>query len=230
MSKMIYLDNAATTPLLPQVKEVLKEALEVFGNPSSIHEVGVEASERLKRAREEIASVLGVNPSEVIFNSGATEGNNTVFMDLLLKRKRGNVIISPIEHKSVSKPALRLREFGIEVRVARVGKDGIVDPQSVEDLMDKDTLLVSLMSVSNEFGTVQPVEEVARLCAFRGIPFHTDAVQSLGKVDLPYSSFDFATFSGHKLHAPKGIGFMIARKPLAPLLLGGGQEMGMRSG
>jgi len=186
MSKMIYLDNAATTPLLPQVKEVLKEALEVFGNPSSIHEVGVEASERLKRAREEIASVLGVNPSEVIFNSGATEGNNTVFMDLLLKRKRGNVIISPIEHKSVSKPALRLREFGIEVRVARVGKDGIVDPQSVEDLMDKDTLLVSLMSVSNEFGTVQPVE--------------------------------------------KGIGFMIARKPLAPLLLGGGQEMGMRSG
>ncbi len=226
--KGIYLDNAATTPLLPEVREFLCRSLDLFGNPSSSHRAGREARELLELARENVASLLGVEPNEVVFNSGATEGNNTIFMNLL--GKEGNVVLSPLEHKSVSEAAKRLRDFGIEVRTCRVGREGVVDVESLEELIDERTLLVSVMSVSNEFGTIQPVEDIALLCRERGVPFHTDGVQAIGKVKVDLKEASYATFSGHKFHAPKGVGFMLVREELKPLLVGGGQERGLRSG
>ena len=230
--RRIYLDNAATTPLLPEVKNFLCRSLEVFGNPSSPHGAGEEARELLELARENVASLLGVSPSEIIFNSGATEGNNTVLRSVLSRKREGNVVISSIEHKSVSAVARELGRNGIVVREAITNKEGVVELEHLESLIDGDTLLVSVMSVSNEFGTVQPVREIAELCREKGVPFHTDAVQGVGKVKLSLEGVGYATFSGHKFHAPKGVGFMYLREGMfiEPILLGGGQERGLRSG
>ncbi len=228
--RRIYLDNAATTPLLPEVKEFLCKVLDVFGNPSSPHSIGEESKELLEIARENVASLLNVDPVNLIFNSCATEGNNTVILGLVDKREGGNLVISSIEHKSVSKPAHLLAKRGIEVREVRVDRNGVVDLEDLERLIDDGTILVSVMYVSNEFGTVQPVEEIAKICGERGVPFHTDAVQALGKVDLSLEGVSFATFSGHKFHGPKGVGFMYASDHIDPLIHGGGQERGVRSG
>ncbi|WP_457600335.1 cysteine desulfurase family protein [Hydrogenivirga sp.] len=230
--RRIYLDNAATTPLLPEVRDFLCRSLEVYGNPSSPHLLGEEARELLELARENLASLLNVSPSEIVFNSGATEGNNTVLRSLLSGGRRGNVVVSAIEHKSVSATAAYLGKRGIEVREALVDKSGVVDLDSLSSLIDGNTLLVSVMSVSNEFGTVQPLRDTVELCEDRGVPLHTDAVQAAGKVRLSLDGVSYATFSGHKFHAPKGVGFMLVRedKRLEPLLLGGGQERGFRSG
>ncbi len=230
--RRVYLDNAATTPLLPEVKDFLCRSLDVFGNPSSPHGAGEEARELLELARENVASLLGVSPSEIVFNSGATEGNNTVLRSVLSRKSRGNVVISSIEHKSVSAVARELARSGISVREAIVSKEGMVELEHLESLIDGDTLLVSVMSVSNEFGTVQPVREIAELCREKGVPFHTDAVQAIGKVRLSLEGVGYATFSGHKFHAPKGVGFMYLKEGMfiKPLLLGGGQERGLRSG
>ena len=225
---MIYLDNAATTPLLPSVKEFLCESLEIFGNPSSPHKLGAEAREKLEEARNRLADLLGVRPENIVFNSGATEGNNTVLRGVL--GRRGNVVISAIEHKSVSACAKYLSKKGIEIREVRVNSEGLVDLDHLGDLIDGDTLLVSIMHVSNEFGTIQPVGEISKICKEKGVPFHTDAVQALGKVDLNLEEVDYATFSAHKFHAPKGVGFLYVKGELEPLILGGGQERGLRSG
>ncbi len=229
--KRIYLDNAATTPLLPQVRDFLCKVLEVYGNPSSPHVVGEEARELLEVARENIASLLNVRPAEIVFNSCATEGNNTILKSVAPKGK-GNVVISSIEHKSVSMVAQELKKEGIEVREVLVRKSGVIDLEHLEKLIDYDTLLVSVMSVSNEFGTVQPVGEIAKICIEKEVPFHTDAVQAIGKVDLSLEGVSYATFSGHKFHAPKGAGFLFVKAGLhlKPLLVGGGQERGLRSG
>ncbi|RLJ71105.1 cysteine desulfurase [Hydrogenivirga caldilitoris] len=230
--KRIYLDNAATTPLLPEVKDFMCRALELYGNPSSSHRIGEEARELLELARENIASFLNVLPSEIVFNSCATEGNNTVLRNVLYLKRRGNIVISSIEHKSVKAVARELEKEGIELREAIVGTDGIVELEALQTLIDEDTLLVSVMSVSNEFGTIQPIHEISKLCMERGVPFHTDAVQALGKVNFSLQGVNYATFSAHKFHAPKGVGFMFVREGsvLKPLLLGGGQEGGLRSG
>ncbi len=229
--KKIYLDNASTTPLLPEVKDFLCKVLDLYGNPSSPHILGEEARELLEVARENIASLLGVKPTEIVFNSCATEGNNTVLRGVAQKGK-GNVVISSIEHKSVSMVAQELKKEGIEVREALVEKSGVINLEHLEKLIDGDTLLVSVMSVSNEFGTVQPIGEIAKMCTERGIPFHTDAVQAIGKIDLRLEGINYATFSGHKFHAPKGVGFLFLKEgsDLKPLLVGGGQERGLRSG
>ena len=229
--KRIYLDNASTTPLLPEVKDFLCKALDLYGNPSSPHILGEEARELLEVARENIASLLGVKPTEIVFNSCATEGNNTVLRSVAQKGK-GNVVISSIEHKSVSVVANELKKEGIEVREALVKKNGVIDLEHLEELIDGDTLLVSVMSVSNEFGTIQPIREIAKMCTQREIPFHTDAVQAIGKIDLSLEGVSYATFSGHKFHAPKGVGFLFLKEgsDLKPLLFGGGQERGLRSG
>ncbi|EDP75147.1 cysteine desulfurase family protein [Hydrogenivirga sp. 128-5-R1-1] len=230
--RRIYLDNAATTPLLPEVKDFICRSIEVFGNPSSPHRVGEEARELLELARENVASLLGVSPPEIIFNSCATEGNNSVFISLSFTGRRGNVVISSIEHKSVSAVARELGRNGIVVREAIVNREGVVELEHLESLIDGDTLLVSVMSVSNEFGTVQPVREIAKLCREKGTPLHTDAVQAVGKVKLSLEGVGYATFSGHKFHAPKGVGFMYIKEGIffKPLLVGGGQEFGYRSG
>ncbi|MDQ7083204.1 MAG: aminotransferase class V-fold PLP-dependent enzyme [Aquificota bacterium] len=156
--RRIYLDNAATTLLLPEVREFLCKVLDVFGNPSSVHAVGEESRELLEIARENTAGLLGVDPECVFFNSCATEGNNTVIFGVAGERRKGNLIISSVEHKSVSKPAHVLARRGIELREVRVDRNGVVDLEDLERLIDGDTILVSVMYVSNEFGTVQPVE------------------------------------------------------------------------
>ncbi len=177
-----------------------------------------------------MASILGVQPENIVFNSCATEGNNTVILGSVGERCEGNVVISSIEHKSVSRPAHHLVRRGIEVREVRVSRHGVVDLDHLRELIDERTLLVSVMYVSNEFGTVQPVEEIARICEEKEVPFHTDAVQAVGKVHMNLEGVSFATFSGHKFHAPKGVGFLYMRDPVEPLLYGGGQERGLRSG
>jgi cysteine desulfurase len=227
--RRIYLDNAATTPLLPEVRDFLCRVLEVFGNPSSLHALGEEARELLEMARENVASLLGVEPECIVFNSCATEGNNTVVFGAVGER-RGNLVISAIEHKSVAVPARHLSRRGVEVREVRVDRNGLVDLDHLRDLLDEDTLLVSVVYVSNEFGTLQPVEEIAGICKERGVPFHTDAVQAVGKVRVNLEGVSFATFSAHKFHGPKGVGFLYTALPLEPLIWGGGQERNLRSG
>jgi len=224
---MIYLDNAATTPLLPSVKERLLSVLDIFGNPSSSHRLGREAKERLEEARFKLASLLGIKGESIIFNSGATEGNNTIIKGIS-KGRKGSVVISAIEHKSVSVCAKHLS--GVEVREARVSSEGVVDVEHLYDLVDEETILVSVMYVSNEFGTVQPIGEVAKVCREKGVPLHTDGVQALGKISIDLQEVDFATFSAHKFHGPKGVGFMYVGRELEPLIVGGGQERGLRSG
>ncbi|NPA41037.1 MAG: cysteine desulfurase [Aquificae bacterium] len=226
--RRIYLDNAATTPLLPQVKEFIKDKLDLFGNPSSPHQLGIEAREALEKARNRLADLLGVKAQEVIFTSCATEGNNAILRNVT----GGNVVVSAIEHKSVSEVCKVLRDRGVEIREARVSKEGVIDLENLYKLIDKDTVLVSVMAVSNEFGTVQPIEEIANMCEEKDVPFHTDGVQALGKVPLDLKKVSYGVFSGHKFHAPKGVGFMVVKEyaDFEPLLLGGGQERGMRSG
>ncbi len=228
--KRIYLDNAATTPLLPGVKEIICNALDIWGNPSSPHAIGCEAREHLEETRRNIASILGVGPEEIIFTSCATEGNNTVLRSVIQEKDKGNIVVSSIEHKSVSAYVKYLSSEGFEVRQIRVNKEGVVDLEHLESLIDENTLLVSVMYVSNEFGTVQPIEDIARICSQRGIPFHTDAVQAVAKIKINLKDVTYATFSGHKFHAPKGVGFMVTREDIQPLLMGGGQERGRRSG
>lgn len=229
--KRIYLDNAATTPLLPEVKKFLCESLDTFGNPSSPHAVGKEVKGLIEDVRGKIAKTLKVSSDELVFTSCATEGNNTVLASVL-KGKRGNVVLSAIEHKSVSEAVKLWGGRDVEMREVPVNKEGVIDLEELEKLVDKDTLLVCVMYVSNEFGTVQPVEEIAKICTSKGVPFLSDAVQAIGKVPVDLRNVSYATFSGHKLHAPKGVGFTFVSEGslYEPLLVGGGQERGKRSG
>ena len=234
----IYLDNNATTALLPEVVEAMRGCDEAaYMNPASQHWAGRRARQRLEEARDTVARVLGLRTTptadRVIFTSGGTEANNLALLGLA-GRRPGRVLISPLEHPSVLKPAEELRRRGFDVQMLPVSEEGVVAADEVPRLLTVDTRLVSVMLANNETGVLQRVPEIARLCDEAGVPLHTDAVQVVGKSAVDFSSLGVTALSctAHKFHGPRGIGALILRAdvPLDPLIYGGFQQQGLRPG
>lgn len=234
---MIYLDSAATTAVRREVLEAMWPYLTGdFGNPSSHHTVGESAARALADARKAVAAWLGCRPSEVIFTSGGTEADNLAIKGIALATPRGrHIVTTPIEHEAVLESVGYLRRaHGFEVTVLDVDRDGLVETRALASALRPDTTLVTIMHANNEVGTIQPIASLAEVTRAAGVPFHTDAVQAAGWLDLSVAALgvDAVSVSGHKLGAPKGIGalYVRARVPLEPILHGGGQERGRRSG
>ncbi|MGT2750217.1 cysteine desulfurase family protein [Streptococcus orisasini] len=235
---MIYFDNSATTLPYPEVIKTYEEATaKIFGNPSSLHRLGSQAARILQASRRQIAELLGKSAEEIFFTSGGTEGDNWVIKGVAFEKKHygKHIIVSHIEHPAVKESAKWLKEQGFEVDFAPVDAKGFVDVKVLADLIRPDTTLVSVMAVNNEIGSVQPIEAISELLSDKPtISFHVDAVQAIGKVARETyltDRVDFATFSGHKFHSVRGVGFIYkkAGKRISPLLNGGGQEAGLRS-
>ena len=235
---MIYFDNAATTQVYPNVLKTYTEvASKIWGNPSSLHSLGSQASRILEASRKQIADLLGKKSSEIFFTSGGTEGDNWVIKGVAFERAHlgKHIIVSSIEHPAVKESALWLRSQGFEVDLAPVTRDGFVDVEKLADLIRPDTILVSIMAANNEIGSIQPIKGISTLLEKHPtVSFHVDAVQAVGKmplVDFLTERVDFATFSGHKFHSVRGVGFIFAKegKKISPLLTGGGQESDKRS-
>lgn len=236
---MIYFDNSATTQVRPEVLSTYQQVSEkIWGNPSSLHKLGETAWNLLEQSRAQIATTFGVQPGEILFTSGGSEGDNWVIKGTALAKQRfgKHIITSSVEHAAVRNAMQSLEKQGFEVTYLPVDKDGRVNPQDVKDALQKDTILVSIMAVNNEVGTVQPIKEIGEILKdYPTVHFMVDAVQAIGKGldDLVFSErVDFAVFSGHKFHAPRGTGFIYkqAGRKLAPLIDGGGQERGLRGG
>lgn len=235
---MIYFDNAATTQTQPEVIKTYTEvATKIWGNPSSLHNLGTQATRILEASRRQIAELLGKESKEIFFTSGGTEGDNWVIKGVAFEKAHlgKHIIVSAIEHPAVKESALWLKTQGFEVDLAPVNTQGFVDVSALETLIRPDTTLVSVMAVNNEIGAIQPIQEISQLLADKPtISFHVDAVQAIGKVPTEQyltDRVDFASFSGHKFHSVRGVGFVYikAGKKIAPLLTGGGQESDMRS-
>ncbi|MGY3777751.1 cysteine desulfurase family protein [Isobaculum melis] len=236
---MIYFDNSATTVVNQQVLAThIKVTEDIWGNPSSLHNLGNKAASLLNQARKQIAEVMQVQPSEIYFTSGGTEGDNWAIKGTAIeKREFGrHIILSAIEHPAVKESAKQLELLGFDITYLPVGKDGRVTVEALAQAIRPDTILVSIMAINNEVGTIQPIAEIGHLLEnYPRIHFHVDAVQAVGKMDLALganSRIDIATFSGHKFHALRGTGFLYLKKGrrIAPLLSGGGQESNGRSG
>ncbi len=235
----VYLDYNSTTPCAPEViAEMLPYFTEKYGNAASPHAAGHVASKAVAEAREHIARAIGTQSDCVIFTSGATESNNLALLGLAAgDDKRRKIVVSAVEHKSVLEPAARLSEIGYTVGVLPVDRNGVVDLVTARDLIDDDTLVVSLQGANNETGVLQPVRQIARLAHSCGALCHCDAVQMLGKIPVNVGELevDLASLSGHKVYGPKGIGALFlanrsVRSALKPILSGGGQEFGLRPG
>jgi cysteine desulfurase len=237
----IYLDHHATTPVDPAVAAAMLPYLtEKFGNPSSRqHAFGQEAHAAVEEARAHVARLIGADPEEVVFTSGATESNNLAVRGLARAAPRGrHVVATAIEHPAVLEPCRTLEREGFEVTLVPVDRDGLVSPEEIARAMRAETTLVTVMAANNEVGTLEPVAEIGRLCRDRGIPFHTDAVQAIGRVPANVDdwSADLVSVSAHKMYGPKGVGALYVRRSRRPRLRlqpqaeGGGQEKGIRSG
>jgi cysteine desulfurase len=239
----VYLDCNATTPVEPSVAAVVMRFLEKdFGNAASpIHDYGLFALAAVEHARGQVAEVVQARRDEVVFTSGATESNNLALLGLVdegVRTGRRHLITTAIEHKAVLEPVAEMARLGFEVQILPVRSDGRLDPQRLADALRPDTLLVSTMQVNNETGVRQPLAEVATIVADRDLYWHVDAAQGFGKEVAPLRDprIDLISISGHKIYGPKGVGALIARKrdrrfpPLRPLMVGGGQEQGLRPG
>ena len=230
----IYLDNAATTRVDDVVADKVREVfLESYGNASSLHAKGREARKRLDDAREKIAGYFGCEPEEIIFTSGGTESNNLAIRGLAKAHpEKKHIITCEIEHPSVIDTCRDLEKQGYVVDYLGVDSEGMVSVDEVREKIRDDTLVVSVMHVNNEIGVIEPVEDIGRICKERGVYFHCDNVQGFLKEDLALSSCDLMSVSGHKVCAPKGIGILYVRDgvEIEPIVTGGGQEGGLRSG
>jgi cysteine desulfurase len=237
----IYMDNHATTPTDPRVlEEMLPYFMEKFGNAASRnHSFGWAAEEGVETARERIAKLVGATTKEIIFTSGATESDNLAIKGVAeMYREKGNHIITAVtEHKAVLDTCKRLEKYGYRVTYMPVQKDGLIDLDDLKRAMDDKTILVTIMYANNEIGVIQPVVEIGKLCHERGVIFHTDATQAIGKVpvDVVKQNIDLASISGHKMYGPKGVGALYVRRKnprvqLSAIIDGGGHERGMRSG
>jgi len=234
---MIYLDYNATTPVAREVGEAMMPfILEDFGNPSSAHPLGKRAKEALEVARGHISRMLGCNPGEIIFTSGGTESNNTVLKCAAwsLRNQGRHIITTKIEHPSIVNTALFLKEDGYDVTFLPVDSYGCLDPDEVKKAVRRDTILISVMHANNETGAIQPLTQISTIAREHGVLFHTDAAQSVGKIETKVHDLgvDFLTIAGHKIYAPKGVGALYIREgvEIEPLMHGGGQEGGLRSG
>ncbi len=232
---MIYLDNAASTKIHDAVLEDMMPYLkEQYGNPSSIHRYGRFAHKAIEKARKQIAYLINADPSEILFTSGGTESNNTALYGIAKKNPGSRIITSSIEHDAILEPCKKLEKEGFDIIYLPVNNYGLVDPLILKENLTKNTSLVSIMFGNNEVGTVEPISDFVKICNEQNIPFHTDAVQAIGKIriDVKELGIDLLSISSHKINGPKGIGALYIRKGISidPVILGGGQENGLRSG
>ena len=235
---MIYFDNSATTKVAKSVLETyIKVSEDFFGNPSSLHKLGEVTSQLLKQSRAQIADTLSVKANEIYFTSGGTEGDNWVIKGTAIEKRRygKHVITTSVEHPAVFETMKQLEQLGWEVTYLPVNNAGVISIEDLKQAIREDTVLVSVIAVNNEVGSIQPLDEIGEvLKEYPAIHYHVDAVQALGSTELKLgndSRIDFAVFSGHKFKAPRGVGFIYAKegRQIAPLLTGGGQERNMRS-
>ncbi|MBA3533683.1 MAG: cysteine desulfurase, partial [Ardenticatenales bacterium] len=239
MRQEVYLDYNATTPCAPEVIErMLPFFREIYGNPSNTrHLQGRRAAKALDQAREEVAALIGAQPREIIFTNGATESNNLAILGLGYRAqggKRNRIVISAIEHKAVLEPCKALQRIGFDVIILPVDATGRLNIESVREVIDERTLLLSVHAANNEIGTIQPIREISVIAQTYGALLHCDAAQAVGKIEVDVDEWgvDLLSLSGHKLYGPKGVGALFTRSTswLEPILLGGGQEGGIRAG
>ncbi|MBN1901205.1 aminotransferase class V-fold PLP-dependent enzyme [Candidatus Sumerlaeota bacterium] len=241
-SKRIYLDNNATTPVHPEVKKTIIEAMEIFGNPSSMHSFGREARQRVEDARQKVANFIGASPEEMIFVGSGSEANNTVLsiiacsssLNACIFGERSEILTTKIEHPCIMETAKCLGEKGVGVRFIDVDSRGKIRMDELRQILTDRVRLLSVMMANNEIGTIQDIKTISQMAHDKGILFHTDAVQAVGKIPVNVKDLDvdFLTISGHKIYGPKGIGALYIRKgaPFCPLIRGGHQERGRRAG
>ena len=236
---MIYFDNAASTAVHPEVvKEMLPYFDVQYGNPSPIHQFGRKAKNAVQKARKQVAALIGAEPDEITFTSGATESNNTIFLGCPKfqgeKFELNHIIISSIEHDAVLEPVRGFEKNGVQVTYLPVDEHGLVNPDDITKSINKKTTIVSIMFANNEVGTIQPIKEISEICKKYQIPLHTDAVQAAGKVPINVKELgiDALSISSHKINGPKGVGALFIKKGFAveAIIEGGGQENGIRSG
>ena len=236
---MIFLDYQSTSPLDPRVFEKMEPYLtRWFGNPHSEHIFGWKSAEAVDKAQTSIASLIGAEPSEILFTSGATESNNLAIQGILHNNepRSRHLVTTSIEHKCVLNAALAMRKYGCLIDMVPVEKNGIVDVGKIKSALTKDTVMVSVMFVNNEIGTIQPIKEIGELCSKKGITFHVDAAQAIGKVpiDVKEMEIDLLSISGHKAYGPKGIGALYVShdysSKIEPIIFGGSQQNNLRAG
>ena len=232
---MIYLDNAASTQIHEDVLESMLPYLkEQYGNPSSLHRYGRLAYKAIEKARKQIASLINADPSDILITSGGTESNNTVLKGLIMKNLSGQIITSSIEHDAILEPCKKISQNGFGVDYLPVDQFGMISLTDLKNYISEKTSLVSIMFGNNEVGTIQPISEIAKICNEHKVSFHTDAVQAIGKIpiDVKELGIDLLSISSHKLYGPKGVGALYIKNGINidPVILGGGQEHGLRSG
>ena len=255
---MIYLDNAASTAVHPEVVKEMMPYFDVqYGNPSSIHQFGRKAKNAIQKARKQVAALIGAEPYEILFTSGGTESNNTALFAMYPKDgawersdkihgmkvlrdlssdtlDQNHIVTSAIEHEAILEPCKELESVEFKITYVPVDEHGIIDPDDVENSINEHTIFVSIMFANNEVGTIQPIKEISEICKKWKVLFHTDAVQAVGKVPINVKDLgvDFLSISSHKINGPKGVGALFIKNGIMmdPLILGGGQENGLRSG
>ncbi len=232
--RKVYMDHAATTPMDTEVFEAMTPYfLQKYGNASSLHSFGMEAKETLEKSREAVATFIGGDADEIIFTGGGTESDNLAIKGIVFRARKGHIITSSIEHPAVLETCKFLEKKGFRVTYIPVDRYGVVKPKDVQNAIEKDTVLITIMHANNEIGTIEPIDEIGKIASERGIPFHTDAVQSVGKIpiDVKKMSIDLLSISGHKIYGPKGVGALYIKKGrrIDALMHGGRHERGVRS-
>jgi len=235
---LIYLDNAASTAVHPEVvKEMLPYFDTYYGNPSSIHQFGRKAKNAIEKARKQVAALIGAESDEILFTSGGTESNNTIFYGIIFQGEKfelSHIITSSIEHDAVLEPIKQFEKNGCQITYLPVDKHGMINLDDITKSISEQTVMISIMFANNEVGTIQPIKEISKICNKYQIPLHTDAVQAVGKIPINVKDLgvDALSISSHKINGPKGVGALFLKKgsTTTPYILGGGQENGMRSG
>ncbi len=232
---MIYLDNAASSPVNEQVlQEMIPFLKENFGNPSSIHKLGRISNKAIQNARKQIAQLVNAEPKEILITSGGTESNNTALFGIAHSKRGHHIVTSAIEHEAILEPCKKLEQEGFDITFVKVDETGLVNPADIKKSITPKTCLVSIMFANNEVGTIQPIQEISKICHENHILFHTDAIQAVGKVEVDVKSLgiDLLSISSHKINGPKGVGALYIKNGIEidPFIYGGGQENGLRSG